>query len=205
MDTATARPSVFVSYNHQDEAWKNRLVKQLRVLELEGDLEVWDDRRIDAGDDWLPEIEAAMAQAGAAVLLISPDFLTSKFIRGKEVPELLLRRESEGLRVIPVIVHPCAWTAVQWLSKIQCRPKDGKELDSFTRPRAEKHLADLALEIRDLLAGPPPLAPPPQSGRGESIPDPLTNSGREGVLHNLPYPPLGDLFTGRQEELDALA
>jgi hypothetical protein len=30
----------------EDEAWKDRLVKQLRVL---GDLEIWDDRRIAAG------------------------------------------------------------------------------------------------------------------------------------------------------------
>jgi hypothetical protein len=75
MDTAPARPTVFVSYSHQDEAWKDRLVKQLRVLELEGDLEVWDDRRIAAGDEWLPEIEAAIARARAAVLLISAAFL----------------------------------------------------------------------------------------------------------------------------------
>jgi TIR domain len=96
MDTATARPTVFVSYSHQDEARKDRLVKQLRVLELEGDLEVWDDRRIKAGDNWRPEIEQAMARARAAVLLISADFLTSGFIRGTEVPEILRRREREG-------------------------------------------------------------------------------------------------------------
>ncbi len=223
MNTATTRPSVFVSYNHQDEAWKKRLVKQLRVLELEGDLEIWDDRRVAAGDDWLPAIETAMARARAAVLLISPDFLTSGFIRGKEVPEILRRRESEGLRVIPVIVHPCAWTAVQWLSKIQCRPIDGKELDSFTRPKAEKHLADLALEIRNLLVGPPRVETRGyQQGRpsrteakriSPSLGDgPFASPGfQSGVgpagppLHNLPYPRLGDLFTGRQEELDALA
>lgn len=162
MSTAAARPTVFVSYSHQDEDWKNRLVKQLQVLEFEGALEIWDDRRISAGDDWLPKIEAAMVRSRAAVLLISAAFLTSGFIRQKEVPELLRRREQEGLRVIPVIVHPCPWTAVPWLSKIQARPKDGKPLDSFTKAKAEQHLANLALEIRDLLAGPgarPPGAP----------------------------------------------
>ena len=196
MSTATARPSVFVSYSRKDEAWKNRLVKQLRVLELEGDLEVWEDRQIEAGDDWLPEIEAAMARARVAVLLISADFLTSGFILGKEVPELLRRRQDEGLRIIPVIVQPCPWSAVPWLSKIQSWPKGGKELVSFTRPKAEKHLAALALEIRDLLASPLSRW---QGGDGRE-------AGGEGpALHNLPYPRLGDLFPGRQEELDALA
>ena len=56
---ATARPAVFISYSHLDEDWKDRLVSHLRVLEREGELDVWDDRRIGAGEDWRPEIEQA--------------------------------------------------------------------------------------------------------------------------------------------------
>jgi tetratricopeptide (TPR) repeat protein len=201
MDTPTALPIVFVSYSHQDEAWKDRLVKQLRVLELEGRLKIWDDRDISAGDAWLREIEAAIAQARAAVLLVSVDFLNSWFIREKEVPELLSRREREGLRVIPVIVRPCAWKAVEALSRIQCRPKDGKPLASFSRTRAEQHLADLALEIRGLLT------PPGTQTTGyqeKAVPAGTELPSRAAHLHNLPYPQLGALFTGRQEELGAL-
>ena len=69
---------VFISYSHKDEAWKDRLVAQLGVLAGEG-LETWDDRRIAGGDDWLPEIEQAMANCDVALLLISASFLTSKF------------------------------------------------------------------------------------------------------------------------------
>jgi len=212
-----ARPTVFVSYSHQDEAWKDRLVKQLRVLELEGDLDVWDDRRIAAGDDWLPEIEEAMARAQVAVLLISADFLTSGFIRGREIPEILRRRESEGLRVIPVIVRPCPWQAVPWLSKIQCRPKDGHPLSAGTDHQIETDLSALALEIRNLLAAPPRVETRGyQQGRPDGTESTRISPSRgdgnfsspgfqPGVgVHNLPYPPLGDLFTGRKEELDAL-
>ena len=42
-------PTVFISHSHQDEEWKNRLVRQLRVLELEGAYELWDDQKIAAG------------------------------------------------------------------------------------------------------------------------------------------------------------
>ena len=52
-------PSIFISYSHKDEEWKDRVVTHLRVLEMEGMLDVWDDRRIEAGDDWKPEIEKA--------------------------------------------------------------------------------------------------------------------------------------------------
>jgi len=99
--------TVFISYSHKDEAWKDRLVKQLGVLQAEGVLEVWDDRRIEAGEDWQPEIERAIEHAAVAILLVSADFLTSKFILGVEVPRLLERRQKEGVRVIPLIVWPC--------------------------------------------------------------------------------------------------
>ncbi len=144
-------PSVFISYSHADEEWKNRLVKQLRVLEPEGNFEVWDDRRIAAGDDWYPAIERALNEASAAILIISDDFLTSRFIQGEEVPRLLKRREEEGLRVIPLIVWPCAWQRVRWLKGIQSRPKDGRPLAKGSEYQIRQDLADLVTEVDDLL------------------------------------------------------
>src|SRR4051794_15697514 len=145
------RPTVFISYSQKDEAWKDRVVSHLKVLEVEGELAVWDDKRIAAGEGWWPEIEGAMNRAAVAVLLISKDFLTSGFIRGTEVPRLLARRQTEGLRVIPVFVHPCAWEAVDWLAALQGRPGKGRTLSEGRKPQIEKHLSALALEIRELL------------------------------------------------------
>ena len=50
-------PSVFISYSHKDEVWKDRLATHLGVLQREGLLDTWDDRRIGAGDDWHEEIQ----------------------------------------------------------------------------------------------------------------------------------------------------
>ena len=187
MDSPT-RPTVFISYSHKDESWKDRVVKQLRVLERH--LEVWDDRQIDAGDDWQSKIEMAMANAQAAVLLISADFLNSRFISGIEVPELLVRRQNNGLRLIPVIVHPCPWTTIPWLSETQGRPKNGKPLDSFTKSKAEQHLSDLALEIRDLLGSNPGQEGEPTSrGRNGKLPLPV-------VVASLTAEEAEALFTG---------
>lgn len=148
------RPTVFISYSHQDTRWKDRLVRHLQVLEPEGVLEVWDDRRIAAGADWLPEIEGAMDRAVAAVLLVSADFLVSGFILGTEVPRLLERRWAAGLLVIPLIVHPCDWQGVGWLASINCRPVDGRPLSRLTKPKADEALAALVKEIRQLLCAP---------------------------------------------------
>ncbi len=143
--------SVFVSYSHHDEIWKERLVSQLRVLALEGTLDVWDDRRIEAGDEWRAEIDRAITNASIAVLLISPDFLTSKFIRENELTSILHRR-SGGLRVIPLITRPCAWQVVKVLQGLQARPRDGRPLSGGTEHQIDADLANLALEINALLS-----------------------------------------------------
>ena len=46
-----SRPNVFISYSHKDEEWKDRLVTHLGVLHHQGLLDLWDDRRIGAGED----------------------------------------------------------------------------------------------------------------------------------------------------------
>jgi hypothetical protein len=145
-------PRIFVSYSHRDEVWKNLVVQHLRVLEPEGAFEVWEDRRIAAGADWLPEITTAINSAAVAVMLVSVDFLGSKFILGEEIPRLLKRRAQDGLRLVPLIVRPCAWQGVSWISEIQGRPKDGAALSGMQEAEAEEALSRFALEIRNLLA-----------------------------------------------------
>ncbi len=188
-------PTVFISYSHKDETWKDQLVSQLRVLELEGDLEVWEDRKLAAGAGWRAGITKAMESAQAAVLLISADFLTSGFIRGTEVPHLLQRRAQDGLRIIPLIVRPCPWKEVPWLAEIQCRPKNGGALSKRRKPAIEEALAALAVEIRDLLSHKPKVGEglaPSREGGGQ----PLLDLGR------LPIP--GPHFVGRTAELARL-
>lgn len=138
---------VFISYSHDDETWKDLLQSHLSVLEKQGRLEIWDDRQIQTGDDWFPEIETALNNSHIAILLISRHFLTSDFILGKEVPILLQRRVSEGLRVIPLILAPCAWETVDWLKAIQGYPKDNQPLSGMSEHEIEEQLAALVLKI----------------------------------------------------------
>lgn len=144
---------IFISYSHQDEKWKDALQKQLRVLQLHADFTVWDDRQIDIGDTWLPQIEAAIAAAKVAILLISSDFLISEFVCRQEIPRFLQRRAADGLRVVPLVVEPCPWQAVGWLANLQGATKDNEPLsrhawDSY----ALKHeLSQVALKVYHLL------------------------------------------------------
>jgi hypothetical protein len=154
-----SKPSVFISYSHKDEEWKDKLVTHLGVLQEQGLLEIWEDRQIEGGDDWLPEIEKAIESAHVAILMISANLLTSKFILGKEVPDLLKRREKDNLRIIPLIVKPCAWNTVNWLKSIQARPKDGKPLSGGNDFQIDTDLTAFAKEIHTLLKRVPKQSP----------------------------------------------
>ena len=142
---------VFISYSHKDEEWKNRLVTHLGVLEKQGFLDVWNDRRIPAGEDWLPAIEKAINEADAAIILISANFLNSDFILSKEIPALLQRRAEENMKLLPLIARPSAWTEIDWLSKIQARPKDGIALSSCSESRIDEYLAEFSIEVNSIL------------------------------------------------------
>jgi hypothetical protein len=142
---------IFISYSHKDERWKDLLVRHLKVLALEGLCDVWEDRRIEVGEEWKPAIKSALEEAHIAVLMISADFLVSNFIRTEEVPRLLERRKEQGVWVIPLFVSPCPWKKVPWLAAIQGIPRDNVTLaeleDKGQKSKVEKILADLAEEI----------------------------------------------------------
>lgn len=144
------KPTVFISYSHEDEKWKDRLVTHLGVLQQEGLLDLWDDRRIGAGEAWYEKIEEAIEKVKVAVLLVSANFLTSKFILGEEVPRLL-ERQGEGLRIFPIIIRPCAWKRVNWLSRMNLRPRDGKPISSGDEHQIETDLAEIAEEVAAII------------------------------------------------------
>ncbi len=141
------QPTIFISYNHKDEAEKEELLAQLGVLQSDGLISLWNDDQIQAGADWEQEIKEAIAEARVAILLITANFLTSDFILGQEVPALLERRRNEGLTVFPVIAKPCAWKMVDWLTKMSVMPKNNRPVWSDGGCHADEDLAEIATEV----------------------------------------------------------
>ncbi|MGH9847933.1 MAG: TIR domain-containing protein [Blastocatellia bacterium] len=142
-----SKPIVFISYSHKDEKWKDRLTNHLRVLDA---IIVWEDRGIRAGEAWETRIQSAIATADAAILLISDHFLNSEFIKTKELP-WLLQRKNQGMKFFPVIITDCAWQTKDWLDSIQCRPTDGRPVELFPDNEQNREWKKIAIEVHDLL------------------------------------------------------
>lgn len=148
IDTQT---HVFISYSHRDKEHLQRLLIHLSPYTRTYGFKIWDDTQINASDIWLEEIEKALEEAIAAVLLISADFLASDFINTKEVPVLLEAAEKRGVNIIPVIIKPSAFSEIPEISKFQAANNPQNPIISLTEAEKEATWADLAKKIKDLL------------------------------------------------------
>ena len=124
---------IFISYSHKDKRFKDELVTMLAGLQRRKIVDAWQDRQIEPGDEWHKSINDAMSDCDLALLLVSPDYLASRFIQEEEQPKLAQRRQEMQLRVIPIIVRPCTWQSEPVLKDLQVLPEDGKSISEFPK------------------------------------------------------------------------
>lgn len=139
---------VFVSYSHRDQSWMDRLRAHLAPLEQTGELELWiDEGRLQTGNRFNDEIATALATASSAILLVSPDFQSSRFIRDKELPLIRRLADSGELRLFWIPVSDCL-LADQLLEIYQSATGNANPLSSLTQPQVDRALANLARQLQ---------------------------------------------------------
>lgn len=121
---------IFISYAHADEALRQELGKHLASLKHQGVVEVWHDRLIGAGEDWAQSIDANLSNADVILLLISSDFIASRYCYEVELAEALRRHEAEDAVVIPVPLRPCVWQGLPF-GKLQAATHEGRPITKF--------------------------------------------------------------------------
>jgi tetratricopeptide (TPR) repeat protein len=192
-DNADSSPiEVFYSYSHKDEKLRQRLENHLTILKNEGLISGWKDADITAGAEWDDEIKKHLNAAKVILLLISEDFLASKYCYDVEMKRAMERHERGEARVIPIILHEVDWSRAPF-GKLKALPKDGKAVSSWrNRAQAFKNVAlgirNAIEELRNASAATPIPGVP-----GDSLP-PIWNvphrrnnnfTGREGLLKEL--------------------
>lgn len=122
-------PLVFIIYAREDERFRAELKKQLLPMERSGQLRVWTDRELIAGEHWEPAIKKQLQNADLILMLISSDYFDSDYIHAVELREALERHQRGEARVVPVIVRDCAWETDPVVNSLQVLPSDGKPVD----------------------------------------------------------------------------
>src|SRR5262249_9453217 len=101
--------SVVFSYSHKDEELRDKLAAHLKILERNGVITSWYDRKIPPGDEWKRVIDTNFERADVILLLVSADFIASDYCYEVEMKGALERHEKREARVVPIIARPCRW------------------------------------------------------------------------------------------------
>jgi tetratricopeptide (TPR) repeat protein len=123
---------------------------------------------------------------------VSADFLGSEFITEVELPSLLLAAETQGLRVVPVIVKPCRFRQTAQLSAFQSLNPPERPVMAMTETEREVLWVRLSEEIEAAVTVRTPY--------GAVLADPALAPTR---AFRLPYE-RNPFFAGRREVLQQI-
>ena len=142
MDERRQSVRLFYSYSHKDEGLRNELETHLKLLQRRGLIDTWQDRKIEAGDDWKRRIDDNLERADIILLLVSSDFIASDYCYEIEMKRALERQEKGEAVVIPVIVRDvnlkdAPFAGLQSLPKDRLAVAEWKSRDSAWRDVSE--------------------------------------------------------------------
>src|SRR6266702_4348869 len=187
MPDSSTSVEVFYSYAHKDETFRKTLDEHLSLLQRQGLITAWHDRRILPGTDWSQAIDEHLERASVILLLISADFLASDYCYGLEMQRALERHKANGARVIPILLRPVDWNKAPF-AHLQALPTGAKPITTWSNRDAA--FTDVAAGIRRMI---------------EDLSS-LAASAPRAVLPpiwNVPYP-RNSFFIGRDEILTRL-
>ncbi len=151
VSTLDERPSIFLSYAHEDANWASEIEKSLSFLRRSNKIKLWIDRQIPTGEKWETAIFDAVAESNVAILLLSNDFLNSDYIIDTELPLIFAEKERRRLTLIPIVARPCPFQNHDQLRLFQFFNSPDAPLSSLEHWKVEQELSRLALEIGELL------------------------------------------------------
>jgi hypothetical protein len=184
-----ARPmqvaKLFISYAHEDETYRNELVKHLRLLERGRMVELWHDRKIGPGGDWASAIQQQLTSANIVLLLISSDFINSDYCYGVEMPAALKAAENGTATVVPVLIRNTAFAGAPF-AKFQMLPRECRPVEEFDH--RDKAWSEIATAIGELAGDLSRKFVAPVNNQLDAGPAPATNDWnrlREAMLSRL--------------------
>ena len=113
------------SYSHKDEELRDQLETHLKLMQRQGIISTWHDRKIAAGEEWKGAIDDNFRRADMILLLTSADFIASDYCYDIEMKSSLERHDKGEAQVVPIILRKCQWQGSPF-GKLQALPRDDK-------------------------------------------------------------------------------
>lgn len=139
---------LFISYSHNDESLIDEFRKHISPLKENGAIDEWYDRKILGGEEFQDTIDNNLDSASIICLFISKNFISSSACMDEKKRAFQLK-SCKGIKVLPIILSPCAWREDSELKKILAVPTDGKEVTSFQSN--DEGWMDVYLWLKDII------------------------------------------------------
>lgn len=139
---------IFLLHSQADESYKRKLQIALSPLTRQGFIEVQDLNKILAGGIWEESVKEMVEDANVILLLISSDFIASKFYDTRIMDLIWKKHSSSSARVIPIIIRPCNWELLP-IKNLNVLPKNKIPLSKFEN--IDEGLTELVDEINEVI------------------------------------------------------
>jgi len=95
---------VFISYSHKDSVFVDKLCQNLVAQKVH----IWIDRwEMTPGDSLVSAVQAALEQAGAIIVVLSPDYINSQWCKKELNAGFIKELENSGNTIIPLLLIDC--------------------------------------------------------------------------------------------------
>lgn len=157
--TDSKRFNIFICHSTHDENVVSDLRVHLNPLFASGDIRIWEDSMLFAGEKWDIKIHEAMEKSVAAIFLVSPQMLNSTYVRSIEIPHFLALAEQFNLRIYCLYVEYSVVDAVEFtitigddsrtvkLTDFQGLNSPEKPISHIRKPALNKLLSEVAKVI----------------------------------------------------------
>jgi hypothetical protein len=141
------RNRVFLSYSRADQAALNELQIVMAPLVRRKTIDVWFDGDIKPSQKWREEVRTAMASTKVAVLLVSPNFLASRFVVEEELPYFLKVADEEDVKIVWLLLSSCLYEETE-LRDYQAAHNISRPLDTLSEAERRAVWVEICKNIK---------------------------------------------------------
>lgn len=134
------KKKVFVSYAHADDRdYYEKFLANIKA-HMYRHWDIFTDADIPLGEDWEAYLEKQATQCDLAILLISPNFFNSDFIREKEFGEFLRRKQAGPFKFFSLLLRACDFCQWPELARTQIFMPFGRDYGFENTRHAEREI-----------------------------------------------------------------
>lgn len=142
--------AVLISHSAEDVKFLRMLMRHLEVLENQRMIRIFAYEALPPGTLWQEVVRVEISNAVAAILLVSPDYLSSRALAENQLPQLLAQAEAEdGTAILPLLVKPSLFYSLPHLYRFKPFNPTPKTLIEMRAGEKERFLVSVAEAVQE--------------------------------------------------------